>query len=351
MTPGGPAPWAQPQKKSGRRFAFGCVVAIVLLVLLLGGGGFLAFRLLSSGKGSTANSQHAGSNTPGATSTSTSTSSAPTQKLDNINRQANYAGVSVTVMSAFEAQQMPNFQNFQPDQDAILKITASVSYAFTRHSGFYFTGRVVGPDGKPIERGLGHGLPKDVVPEIMGDPLNLTGAFYFEVPKAVKITDWTLVIGEPTDVLVNIPLAGNYDPSLYQEVSHTTGLNTQIKYDNGNITGVITKIITVTWNPCGCQAPKDMRFLRVYFHVTNNTAAPVFVGDGDWAQYLLVYPNGDRKRADTQFNAAINATVSGAESKDVGFDSWVIPATPAPYTLVFLNPDLSVAGQVDLGTI
>ncbi len=348
MTPGGVAPWAQPQKKSGRRFALGCVLAIVLLVLVLGGGGFLAIRALTSGKGNTVNSQHSGS-TPGATSTVGS--SAPTQHLDNINRQANYGGVNIVVVSAFEAQQVADFQNFQPDQDAILKIVTNVSYDFTRHSGFFFTGRVMGPDGKLIDRGLGHGIPKDSIPEIMGDPLHLNGAFYFEVPKAVKITDWTLVIGEQTDVLVNIPLSGNYDPTLYQEIPHTMGLNQQIKYDNGNITGVITKIVTVTWNPCGCQAPKGMRFLRVYFHVTNNTAAPVFVGDGDWAQYVLIYPNGDRKRADTQYNGAINVTVAGAESKDVGFDSWVIPAESAPYTLVFLNPDLSQAGQVDLGTI
>jgi hypothetical protein len=352
MTPGGVAPWAQPQKKRGRRFALGCVVGVVLLVLLLGGGGVLAFKLLTSGKGSTATSQHAGS-TPGTTSGATSTpgSGGAAQTLNNINRQAVYAGVMVTVVSASEAQQVPDFQNFQPDQDMILRITASVGYAFTRHGGFYFTGRVMGPDGKLIVRGLGHGIPKDILPEIMGDPLKLTGAFYFEVPKAVKITDWTLVIGEDSEVLVQIPLAGNYDPAAYQEHEHTTGLNQPIKYNKGNITGVITRIVTVTWNPCGCEAPKEMRFLRLYFHVTNNTAAPVFVGDGEWTQYLLIYPNGDRKKADIQYNAPVDVTVAGAESKDVGFDSWVIPAQPAPYTIVFLNPDLSQAGQIDLGTV
>src|SRR5579885_2027917 len=45
VTPGGGvAPWAQPQQKSGRRFALGCIVAIVLVALVLGGGGVLAFR-------------------------------------------------------------------------------------------------------------------------------------------------------------------------------------------------------------------------------------------------------------------------------------------------------------------
>jgi hypothetical protein len=209
----------------------------------------------------------------------------------------------------------------------------------------------MGTDGKLIDPGLGHGLPKDSIPQIFGDPRQLSGAFYFEVPKTVKITDWSLVIGEPAEVLVVVPLSGNYDPTIYQEISHTMGLNQPIKYDNGNITGVITKIVTVTWNPCGCEAPKGMRFLRVYFHVTNNTSAPVFVGDGNYPQYLLIYPNGDRLQADTQYNAHIDATVAGKESKDVGFDSWVIPAASAPYTMIFLNPDGSKAGQIDFGTV
>ncbi|HEY7347751.1 MAG TPA: hypothetical protein VH599_05485 [Ktedonobacterales bacterium] len=350
MTPGGGvAPWAKPQKGRGKRM----VLTVLLIILLLGGAlGAGAFFLLH--KSAPASHPVAGS-TPGAASTpgagNTPGSSAATQTLDNINRTGIYAGVMFTVVSATEAQQMPDFQNFNPDQDTILRIVVNVDYESSRHGGFLVTGRVMGPDGRLIDVGLGHGIPKDEVPGEFGEPLKATDAFYFEVPKAVKITDWTLVIGETSEVLVNIPLGGDYDPTLYQEIPHTMGLNQPIKYDNGNITGVITKIVTVTWNPCGCQAQKGTRFLRVYFHVTNNTAAPVLVGDGDWAQYLLIYPNGDRKRADTQFNAPIGVMVAGAESKDVGFDSWVIPSDPAPYTIVFLNPDLSKAGQVDFGTL
>jgi hypothetical protein len=348
MQPGNVAAWAQPQKKSGKRFTLGCVVAVVVFVLLLGGGGFLAFRLLASGKNSATSGQHAGSPL---SATSTPGSGEITQTLSNINRQAVYAGVMVTVVSAFEAKQVPDFQNFQPDQDAILKMAVTIDFESSRHSGFYFTGRVLGPDGKLIARGLGHGLPKDALPEILGDPIKLAGAFYFEVPNAVKISDWKLVIGEDAEVLVQIPLAGNYDPTLYQEREHTMGLNQPIMFDNGNITGVITRIVTVTWNFCGCEAPKGKRFLRVYFHVTNNTSAPVFVGDGNYPQYLLIFPNGDRLQADTQYNVPINATVAGKESKDVGFDSWVIPTDPTAYTMIFLNPDGSNAGQISFGSI
>lgn len=353
-TGGGVQPWAQPPKKRRGRLVLGCLLALVLLVAVLGGGGFLLVKAFSSKGGTTA---HQGNGTPGAGATPGSTSTVATgpngqQTLNNINRIGIYGGVTFTVMSAIEAQKVPDdFSNNDPDHDNILKIVVGVDWEGSSHAGFIVDRSIVSPGGNPIERGIGHGNPKDEVPDIFSDPIKGTYAFYFEVPKTVKITDWTLLVGDANQVVMTIPLGGNYDPTIYQEHPHTQGLNQPIKYDNGNITGVITKVITVTWNPCGCQAPKGMRFLRLYFHVTNNTALPVNVSDGIPPQYLLIYPNGDRLQADTQYNAPINAVVNGGESKDVGFDSWVIPSTPAPYTIVFLNPDGSKAGQIDLGTV
>jgi hypothetical protein len=355
-TPGGVAPWAQPQKRQGRRNVFVVLIVVVILIAACGGTAYALFHK-SSKPGTASSSTPGASATAGATATTAPTSttgaSGATQTLDNINRVGIYAGVMFTVKSAIQAKSVPDdFSNGNPDQDDILKISVSVDFEGYRYGGFIVTGRVKGPDQRPIERGIGHGNPRDAVPEIFGDPLQLpNAAFYFEVPNTVKISDWTLVIGESTEVQVVIPLAGDYDPTFYQEIPHTMGLNQPITYDNGAITGVITKIITAVWNPCGCQAPKGMRFLRVYFHVTNNSPGPVIVGDGDFAQYVLIYPNGDRLRADTRYNGAIGATVNGKESKDVGFDSWVIPADPAPYSMVFMNPDGSVVGTIDFGTV
>ncbi|HEY7122552.1 MAG TPA: zinc-ribbon domain-containing protein [Ktedonobacterales bacterium] len=357
-TPGGVAPWAQPQKSRGRRNILLVLVIAVVLIAACGGGAYALLHAKS--KGSTAGSGTPGTNkTPGTSTTSTpaatstAAKSGTSQKLDNINRIGVYGGVMITILSATQSKSVPDdFQNFNPDQDDILKIIANIDFEGFSYSGFFATHRITGTDGRLIDRGLGHGNPKDEVPDTFRDPVQLTNdVFYFEVPNTVKITDWTLVVGDPSEERLEIPLSGNYDPTAYQEIPHTMGLNQPIKYDNGNITGVITKIVTVLWNPCGCQAPKGMRFLRVYFHVTNNTALPVNVGDGIPPQYVLIYPNGDRSQADTRHNAAIAVTVNGGESKDVGFDSWVIPQTPAPYQMVFLNPDGSTAGMVDFGTL
>ncbi len=357
VTPGGVAPWAQPQKARGRRNVL--VVFLVVVVLLAACGGGVYAYLNSKSKSRTTGTGTPGtSHTPGTSATTpgggnTPVTSGGTQKLENIDRVAFYAGVMFTVKSALQTKNMPDFSNGNPDQDDILKISVSVDYeGRSFQSGFIVNGRVKGPDGKVIETGIGHGLPKDEVPGIFGNPIQLSdAAFYFEVPNAVKITEWTLVIGELNEVQVEIPLSGTYDPTLSQEIPHTMGLNQQVTYSGGRITGVITKIVTVTWNPCGCQAPKGMRFLRVYFHVTNNTQAPVEVGDGLVPQYVLIYPNGDRMLADTRYNFPISVDVNGQESKDVGFDSWVIPTAPAAYVMKFLNPDGSVVGTIDLGTI
>ncbi len=356
VTPGGVAPWAQPQKSRGRRNIFVVVLVLVILIAACGGGAYALLR--GKSKGTTTGSSTPGtSQTPGATTTpgggNTPVGSGGAQTLDNINRTGIYAGIMFTVKSAIQAKSVPDdFQNGDPDKHDILKISVSVDFEGSSHAGFIVNGRVKGPDGNLIERGIGHGNPKDEVPGIFSSAIQLpNAAFYFEVPNTAKISDWTLVIGEGNEVQVVLPLTGNYDPTLYQEIPHTMGLNQPVTYNNGAITGVITKIITVTWNPCGCQAPKGMRFLRLYFHVTNNTPAPVNVGDGIPPQYVLIYPNGDRMQADTVHNNPINVVVNGQESKDVGFDSWVIPADPAPYQIVFLNPDGSVVKSIDLGII
>lgn len=361
MAPGGGvAPWAQPPKKqrTGLKVGLGCLIALVLVVALLGGGGYLLIKALSGG-GKTG--QHPG-NTPGVGSTpgtgstpgagsTPSTGPNGSQTLNNINRQAIYAGVNITVSSATQTHDVSQgYTNRDPDHDEILRIQGMIDNQTSSHGGFSFTVQVLDPTGNKYDRGIGHGVPTDEFPEIIDQPITKTGAWYFEIPKGTKIGDWKLVIGEPSELPVTIPLTGPYDPTMYQEMSHTMGLNQPIKYSNGNITGVITKVITATWNS-GYQAPKGMRFLRLYFHVTNNTALPVNVGDGTPPQYVLIYPNGDRKQADTRYNTAINEVVQGAESKDVGFDSWVIDPTPAPYTILFLNPDGSKAGQIDLGTV
>ncbi len=346
---GGVAPWAQAPKKRKGRWIFGCLAAVVVVLLACGGGSYLLISKLGSSSNGTA--QHQSGTTPGTGAGTGSTPGSNTfnpQTLDNINRQAIYAGMTITIQSAQQIASVQGFYNNDPEHDAVLKIQGKVDNQTNRPSGVPIAAHLLDASGNMVDPNGGHGSPKDAFPGFV-PPFNaITGAWYFEVPRNAKISDWTLLIGDGQEVQVAIPLTGSYDPKKWEPVKHQIGQT--ITYNDGNIKGTVTQVVTAVWEP-GYQAPKGMRFLLMYLHVVNNTAFSIAVGDGTPPQYLLLFPNGDRHQPEVVYNTPINEVVEGGESKDVGYDTFLIPEEPAHYVLLFLNPDGSTAGQVDLGTI
>src|SRR6185437_11178509 len=163
-----------------------------------------------------------------------------------------------------------------------------------------------------------------------------------------KIGEFRIQFGNSKELPVPVPLTGTYDPTQWQPVTHQIGQT--IVYENGGIKYTVTQVVTTTWTP-GYQAPKGMRFLEMYLHVENNTALSVGAGEGTPPVYLLVFPNGDRSQATSSYGGFIDTVVGGGDSKDVGYDTFLIPPTPTPgLQMVFLFADGSVAGKVDMGT-
>lgn len=340
---GGVAPWAQPPKKrSGLKAALGCLIALLLVAAGLGGGGFLLVKGLSSRNGATTHQGSGTSTIPGTGKTPGSSSTAggsqaDIQTLNAINRQAIYAGVNITILSAQEGASLPGYQEADPTKNA-LGVQAKVS---NQNSEIvYPTITALTPDGSTYELS-GH---------LISWGSNFVGndSWFFDVPKASKIGAFQIQLGSPKEAPVTVPLAGTYDATQWQQVTHQIGQT--VTYDNGQIKGTVTQIVVGIWSP-GYQAPKGMRFLLMDLHVVNNTAVAINVGDGTPPQYLLVFPNGDRNQPTDLYGSQINAVVEGGESKDVGYDTFLIPTVPAPYVLVFLNPDGSTAGKVNLGTV
>ena len=330
--PGAPPPaaravpsYAQTPKKSGtKHFLLGCLV-VVLLVALLGGGGYLVIKKL--------------------TSSATSSSSGSTnekQTLANINRRAIYAGVNITILSATEDSSLPQYQPYDSSKNA-LGIQARIDdQAPDPVDGSNIA--VVGADGNTYAvEGSNNALPS-----IWDQGIVATGYWFFEVPPGNKIGNFKLVLGSVEEVPVTTPLTGPYDPNQWQQVTHHIGQT--VTYDNRQLQGTVTQVVTGIWTS-GYQAPKHTRFLLMYLHVVNNTAEGLNVGDVTPPQYLLLFPNGDRHQPELIYGPPINTIVEGGESKDVGDDTFLIPAAPAPYTIIFLNSNGSTAGQVKLGTI
>jgi hypothetical protein len=326
---------------------------VVILLAACGGGAYALLHRTSKGStttnspgtsktASTGNTPSSG-NTPG--SCNTPFTNCTTKTLNNINRQAIYAGVGVTITSAEQADNEQDFSNTDPARASVLKVSTTLDNQTTRASGVPFSVVAITPSGQRYDTRSG---PTDALPIIVPAQNTVMGAWYFQVPKTSKISDWKLVIGDARELPVTIPFTGSFDSTIYQQASKN--INQMVKFDNGNITGTVLKIETSPWNP-GYQPPQGMRFLRVYFAGTNNTAIAVNVGDGTPPQYLLIYPDGQRKQPEVVYGGAINDILNGGESKTLGFDSWLIPLDKASYKMVFLNPDGTTAGTVDFGTI
>ena len=268
--------------------------------------------------------------TPGSSQTGT-------QTLNAINRQAVYAGVNITILSAQEGASLPGYQENDPTKNALgVRVKVSNQSSAT----VYPTITALTPDGNTYQL-AGHFI-------FWGSNFVGSDSWFFDVPKTSKIGDFQIQFGSPKEAPVTVPLAGTYDATQWQQVTHQVGQT--VNYDNKQIKGTVTQIVVGIWSP-GYQAPRGMRFLLMYLHVVNNTAVVVKVGDGTPPQYLLVFPNGDRNQPTDLYGSQIDAIIEGGESKDVGYDTFLIPTAPAPYVLVFLNPDGSTAGQVNLGTV
>ena len=261
----------------------------MLVVAVLGGGGFLLVKALTSKSGNTTTHQGSGNNsTPGAGSTPGG-STGKTQTLDNINRQAIYAGVNITIISAKQAASLPERQESDPKLNALeLQIKASNQtpesvYPSSRRllrMAPRMNLRVLHPAGFSVSWG--------------SDSVG-SGSLFFDVPQGSKIGDFKVQIGSAQDALVTVPLTGTYDATQWQQVTHQVGQT--VTYDNGQIKGTVTQIVVGTWSP-GYQAPKDMRFLLMYLHVTNNTAFSIGVGDGTSTAVSVGLPEWRSEPAD-----------------------------------------------------
>ena len=65
------------------------------------------------------------------------------------------------------------------------------------------------------------------------------------------------------------------------------------------------------------------------------------IGGGN---YALIFPNGDPTRATSIYGSLIDVLVNPGESKDVSYDTFLVPPAPAHYTMNFFNSDGSPAG-------
>jgi hypothetical protein len=326
----------------------GWVVALVLVVLLVGGGSALALHALTSNKSSRSNNTSQPGTTPGTGSTLTSTPSGGqgAQTLNNLKLQAIYAGVTITVMSAVQATTVPGYQPGDNSMDA-LRIQVRLDNSKDTNDVYltdYTT--VVGANGNLYD--IATTSISDSLPGSIPAQANVVGYWYFTVAQGTNISDWKVVIGQPNESLVTIPLNGtNYDPSVWQWVTTSLTTKNTITYYGGTITGTVSKVTTGLWTP-GYQAPQGMRFILVDLKVTNNSGSATYIGD---PEFSLLLPGGNRESQNSLYGYFINDDLGANASKDEGYVCFLALPARGDFQMIFFNKDNSVAGMIDLGTL
>jgi hypothetical protein len=328
-----------PPTSAPRRRRTGLIlVSVLVLLVLLGGGGYLLFTVLHH-PATTSQSGSNGGTTGGGPS------------LPSINRQATYAGVSFTILSADKAQSFPEFQK-QNAGDDVVKVKAQLDNQTTHQILLFNKIHLLGPDGSAPEPSLTNAasaLPPDTRQGGLDSGTSAAGYWYFEVNRNQSGVDvYKIVLGGADEVQETIPFSGSYDPSVWQWVTKPIGKSvTYHTQYGGPVIGTVVKVTTGVWTP-GYQSPKDMRFILTDMMVANQTAVPVYVS-GD--SLKLQAPGGVPESPTTLYGYFLNDSLSGGENKDEGYASFLVPPAQGDFILFFYNPDGTVAGQVDLGIL
>jgi hypothetical protein len=318
----------------------GSIITIVIVIILLGG--VLAFALANSAKNAPT-TQRPGSGTP---TTGPGGGGGPTgtQMLPAINRVAYYAGAKITLLSAVEAQSLPDFQPLNPKNYG-LKLQARLENHTTSPVDVGSATHLVDASRNIIQPTPAN-VP-DYLPPYAGPDSDTTGSVYFEVAPGSLISTFALVLGRPNESLVMIPLAAPYDPTPYQQGSKT--INKSITYTSTGaaVTAKVTKILYAPWIP-GYQADEGMRFLQVALVLTNTSSLSAYVGG---MQFQVQGPGGKRVGQDDTHGLILNDSLDPGQSKDEGFITFEIPANRGDFSFQVFNSDNTLAGQIDLGTL
>ncbi|HLV97851.1 MAG TPA: zinc ribbon domain-containing protein [Ktedonobacterales bacterium] len=328
----GPPTLPQPTPPRRRRRGL-LIVSLLLIVLLLGAGGYLAFNLTRQ-NAANQNGSNAGTSGDGGLS------------LPSINRQAIYAGANVTIQSAIKAHSFPGFQKLDASDD-VVKVKAQIENQTKVILMFFNAVHLLGPDGSRTEPSVTNA--SNVLAGYFNPGVSAVGYWYFEVSHNQNgVGAYTIILGKGQEVQENVPFVGSYDPSVWQWVTKPIGKSvTYHTQGGGAVVGTVVKVSTGVWTP-GYQAPQGMRFILTDMMAANQTPVPVYISGN---ALKLQAPGGVPESPSTMYGYFINDSLSGGENKDEGYASFVVPPAKGDFILFFYNPDGSVAGQVDLGTL
>lgn len=327
-----PPSYARPQRNAGRSVmrSLGCVaVAVLLLLAAIGGtiGYFLTHLKPNTGSstGNTSSSYSSGSttNTSGSNNNTSSPTAGPATTLAFNAKNATivYAGDTITIVDAKQAA------TFADDPDTAqagmirLDLHETTDVKVGRF-GYGDTIHLLLPDGTSVSE-------RRALNELAPDPsTSRTNWQDFPVSPGVKLNSLIVRFGQPGDVQIDVPLAGNADLSKYQ--AQITTLNIPISYGGLNWT---LQTATHTYSAIAKQATTGMRYVILSFKVDNSTSSSIPITfTSDYARLKAGGITNSPVDSDAGFPLSANANTTGT----TGTITFLMPENVTAFTLIFL---------------
>ena len=289
------------------------VILLLLLLIVLGVASYFGLGLL-------------GISIPGIGSGLKGQSMVTSQSL---NEAVPYAGVTITVLNAQQAQSFGDDPNTSSDGMLRLNLQEQNKTSGVVSWQYYDIARLVLP-GKTIVS------PEYVKAKVGIAPGTTQTSFIdFAVPMGIKINSLILRLGASSEEQMDIPLTGRADLSKYQ--SKTTELNGQMQYMGLNWT--LTSV-TSSVSIAGQQALKGMRYVAVTLKVDNTLAQTAIIGSA----YDYVRLKAGNTTASPRDSTLPVSFATGVMGK-TGTVTFLLPQGSTAFTLILLPQSQSGVDQ------
>ncbi|GCE25233.1 hypothetical protein KDA_07170 [Dictyobacter alpinus] len=240
-----PSPSPVSARSQRRRIGpAGVILLVIVVLLLLGTAGYFVLPLLGIGKATQA-----------------------TITTSDLQTTVNYAGMDVTLLNA---QQADNFiDDPQTHTDGMLRLHIQAMNKNKKAGTLFYStiAHLALPGGKELAPIYASDYSAIAPGETKSSSVD------FAVPSATKVNQLTLLLGDPAEARLNIPLQAHADMGKY--APKTSTINKKASYLS--LDYLVTQT-TTSWSLDGQQAPKGMHYLSVTMKVGNPLTQTVIAG-------------------------------------------------------------------------
>jgi hypothetical protein len=291
----------------------GFIIVLLIILLVLGGGGYLAYSAL-------------GGHLPGLNS------SQATIKTNNLNTVVTYAGLTITVLNAQQAQ---NFiDDPQSAGDGMLRLNLQeqnktalpITWNYNESAHLLVQGKpAIAPAYVKSKGSIAPGATQ-------------TSLIDFAIANGGNLSSTSLQLGTAKEAQMQIPLTGQASLSQYQPKTITQNGTLTYFGLNWTLTGTTTSLSIP-----GQQASSGMEYLTLTLTVASSLSQEAITGSP--FDYMRVKAGGQTA---TPVSTTLPVSFAGGETGKTGTATFLIPQNSSSATLTLLSQDTGGSDQASV---